>query len=53
MEIEIYHEGFTYCVEAKDNQIVMYKNDIDEWMGDIEHIKVFTIEGDTPNPVGL
>ena len=32
MEIEIYHEGFTYCVEAKDNQIVMYKNDIDEWM---------------------
>ena len=31
----------------------MYKNDVDEWMGDIEHIKVYTIEGDTPNPVGL
>ena len=29
------------------------KNDIDEWMGDITHIKVFTIEGGTPNPFGL
>ncbi len=53
MEIEVEHEGFVYCVEAVDNKIVMYKNDIDEWMGDIEHIKVYTIEGDTPNPVGL
>ena len=53
MEIEIDHEGFTYCVVAVDNKITLYKNDIDEWMGDIEHIKVYTIEGDTPNPVGL
>ena len=31
----------------------MYKEDIDEWMGDIEHIKVFTVEGDTPQPITL
>ena len=31
----------------------MYKEDIDEWMGDIENIRVFTVEGDTPRPIEL
>ena len=31
----------------------MYKEDIDEWMGDIENIRVFTVEGDTPRPTIL
>ena len=31
----------------------MYKEDINEWMGDIEYIKVFTVEGDTPRPIQL
>jgi hypothetical protein len=25
----------------------------DDWMGDIEHIKVFTVEGDTSKPITL
>ena len=31
----------------------MYKEDIDEWMGDIENIRVFIVEGDTPRPTIL
>ena len=31
----------------------MHKEDIDEWMGDIENIRVFTVEGDTPRPTIL
>ena len=31
----------------------MYKEDTDELMGDIEYIKVFTVEGDTPKPLKL
>ena len=53
VKIEVSHEGFVYCVKNQGNEIIMYKNDIDEWMGDIEHIKVFTIEGGTLNPVAL
>ena len=53
IKIEVEHEGFTYCIETGDHRIIFYKNDVDEWMGETEHIKVFTIEGDTPNPVGL
>ena len=53
VKVEVEHEGFTYGVETQDNEIIMYKNDIDEWMGDIEYIKVFTIEGNTPNPMAL
>tara|TARA_B110000503_G_scaffold117976_1_gene178490 strand:+ start:1162 stop:1500 length:339 start_codon:yes stop_codon:yes gene_type:complete len=53
VKIEVDHEGFVYGVENQGNEIIMYKNDIDEWMGDIEYIKVFTIEGDTPSPVAL
>jgi len=53
MKIDVNHEGFVYTVANDGCMIVMYKNDTDEWMGDIEYIKVFTIEGDTPNPVAL
>ena len=31
----------------------MYKEDTDEWMGDIEYLKVFTIEGNTTKPLTL
>ena len=31
----------------------MYKEDIEEWMGDIEDIRVFIDEGDTPTPTIL
>jgi hypothetical protein len=53
VKIKVAHEGFTYGVENQGNEIIMYKHDVDEWMGDVEHIKVFTIEGNTINPVSL
>ena len=53
MKKQVFHEGYNYVLEYDNNSLIMYKEDTDEWMGDIEHIKVFTIEGDTPNPVGL
>ena len=31
----------------------MYKEDTDEWMGDIEYLKVFIIEGNTPKLLTL
>ena len=48
MKKQIYHEGYNYVLEYDNNSLIMYKEDIDEWMGDIEYIKVFTVEGDTP-----
>tara|TARA_B110000259_G_scaffold135556_1_gene152678 strand:- start:390 stop:728 length:339 start_codon:yes stop_codon:yes gene_type:complete len=54
MKIDVLHEGFIYSVENyDDNKLMRYKYDIDEWMGDIEYIKVFTIEGETPNSDAL
>lgn len=53
MKKQVQHEGYNYVLEYDNNSLIMYKEDIDEWMGDIEHIKVYTIEGDTPNPVAL
>ena len=49
----IHHEGYNYVLEYDNNSLIMYKEDIDEWMGDIEYIKVFTVEGDTPRPMTL
>jgi hypothetical protein len=49
----IYHEGCNYVVEYGKNTLIMYKEDTDEWMGDIEYIKVFTVEGNTPKPLTL
>ena len=45
MKKQIYHEGYNYVLEYDNNSLIMYKEDIDEWMGDIEYIKVFTVEG--------
>ena len=53
MKKQIYHEGYNYVLEYDNNSLIMYKEDIDEWMGDIEYIKVFTVEGDTPRPMTL
>ena len=53
MRMDVNHEARVYTVEVQGNEIIMYKNDTNEWMGDIEYIKVFTIEGNTPNPVSL
>jgi hypothetical protein len=53
MKQQIYHEGYNYVLEYADNSLIMYKEDTDEWMGDIDHIKVFTIEGNTPKPIVL
>ena len=53
MKKQIYHEGYNYVLEYDNNSLIMYKEDIDEWMGDIEYIKVFTVEGDTPKPMTL
>ncbi len=49
----ISHEGYIYVVTIKDNDIVMYKEDVDVWCGVTEHIRVFTVEGNTKNPVSL
>ena len=49
----IYHEGYNYVVEYGNNTLIMYKEDTDEWMGDIEYLKVFTVEGNTPKPLTL
>ena len=49
----IYHEGYNYVVEYGNNTLIMYKEDTYEWMGDIEYLKVFTIEGNTPKPLTL
>ena len=49
----IYHEGYNYVLEYGNNTLIMYKEDTDEWMGDIEYLKVFTIEGNTPKPLTL
>ena len=53
MKQQIYHEGYNYVLEYDNNSLIMYKEDTDEWMGDIEYIKVFTVEGDTPRPMTL
>ena len=53
MKKQIYHEDYNYVLEYDNNSLIMYKEDIDEWMGDIEYIKVFTVEGDTPRPMTL
>ena len=53
MKKQVYHEGYNYVLEYDNNSLIMYKEDTDEWMGDIEYIKVFTVEGDTPRPVTL
>ena len=53
MKKQVYHEGYNYVLEYDNNSLIMYKEDTDEWMGDIEYIKVFTIEGDTPRPLTL
>ena len=53
MKKQVYHEGHNYVLEYDNNSLIMYKEDIDEWMGDIEYIKVFTVEGDTPRPIQL
>ena len=53
MKKQIYHEGYNYVLEYDNNSLIMYKEDIDEWMGDLEYIKVFTVEGDTPRPLTL
>ena len=53
MKKQIHHEGYNYVLEYDNNSLIMYKEDIDEWMGDIEYIKVFTVEGDTPRPIQL
>ena len=53
MKKQIYHEGYNYVLEYDNNSLIMYKEDIDEWMGDIEYIKVFTVEGDTAKPITL
>ena len=53
MKKQIYHEGYNYVLEYDNNSLILYKEDIDEWMGDIEYIKVFTVEGDTPRPMTL
>jgi hypothetical protein len=53
MKKQVYHEGYNYVLEYDNNSLIMYKEDIDDWMGDIEYIKVFTVEGDTPRPIQL
>ena len=53
MKKQVYHEGYNYVLEYDNNSLIMYKEDIDEWMGDIEYIKVFTVEGNTPRPLTL
>ena len=53
MKKQINHEGYNYVLEYDNNSLIMYKEDIDEWMGDIEYIKVFTVEGNTPRPLTL
>ncbi len=52
-EKRISHEGYIYVVTIKDNEVIMYKEDVDIWMGVTEHLKVFTVEGNTKNPVSL
>ena len=42
MKKQVYHEGYNYVLEYDNNSLIMYKEDIDEWMGNIEYIKVFT-----------
>ena len=53
MKKSVYHEGYNYVVEYCNNTLIMYKEDTDEWMGDIEYLKVFTVEGNTPKPLTL
>jgi hypothetical protein len=53
MKKQIYHEDYNYVLEYDNNSLIMYKEDINEWMGDIEYIKVFTVEGDTAKPITL
>ena len=53
MKQQVYHEGYNYVLEYDNNSLIMYKEDTDKWMGDIEYIKVFTVEGDTPRPIQL
>lgn len=53
MKKQVYHEGYNYVLEYDNNSLIMYKEDIDEWMGDTEYIKVFTVEGNTPRPFNL
>ena len=53
MKKQVHHEGYNYVLEYDNNSLIMYKEDIDEWMGDIEYIKVFTVEGDTAKPITL
>ena len=52
MKETVYHEGYNYVVEYGNNTLIMYKED-NEWMGDIEFIKVFTVGGNTPKPLTL
>ena len=35
MKKQIHHEGYNYVLEY-NNSLIMYKEDTDEWMGDIE-----------------
>ena len=34
MKKQVYHEGYNYVLEYNNNSLIMYKEDIDEWMGD-------------------
>ena len=52
MKKQVYHEGYNYVLEYDNNSLIMYKEDTDEWMGDIEYIKVFTVEGELCPKVG-
>ena len=53
MKKQVYHEGYNYVLDYDNNSLIIYKEDTDEWMGDIEYIKVFTVEGDTPRSIQL
>ena len=33
MKKQVHHEGYNYVLEYADNSLIMYKEDIDEWMG--------------------
>jgi len=48
----VFLEGYNYVLEYDNNSLIMHKY-TDDWMGDIEHIKVFTVEGDTSKPITL
>jgi uncharacterized Fe-S radical SAM superfamily protein PflX len=38
MKKQVHHEGYNYVLEYDNNSLIMYKEDIDEWMGDVEYV---------------